>query len=569
MYYFTKGILCFIAFFAMACGQTPGANSVQLDEGQEDERLIQMAEIDGHSISVGLFKKTYVEFLTRTGANDTDENRTKHLQALVDAYLLGKNAEQLGVAKDTSFDQYMDRQRKKAVGGRYYETVVVDQVPDVTDEEVREAYRRFNEKVHVRHLFFKREHDALEAYERLMAGEDFVRMANEVFNTTAYDTTAGDLGIISYFSVDDAFAEAVFSLKERHTFTRPVRSRVGFHIIRLENRFSNALLTESAFQAKRQGIFENVHLRQVRLQGDAFVRDFMDQLNYEVNRDAMYALADAIGSIAHTASSDPMALSQDEGFSLNDVQTVRAALRPESVLVAYEWQGQPRVFTAGEYYNWLEDLPFQEALSNPAASVGRALRNEVLALAGEEAGLISDPIVQESVQHESMMYLARRIRERLRGDTTQVPTPAMIERAFDRVARDRSVETKVDWWVIPVSEFEDAQYIVHALKDAEEDPRSFAGYHVREGYDISLDKEWMVHLKQAPIGMPVLAGLQGNRWYVFSVMNREVTTYSKEDVYAQLERQLAPFASEYYALNDLYKTASIEVDTLRLQMLVQ
>ncbi len=427
---------CLIGLVLVA-GSGPYSSRAQPMGSSIDERLIPLAEVDGTAISVGLFKKTYVEFLIATGQNDTRANRYRHLEALLDTYLLGAYARERGYAGNDRFDRYMERQRKKALGGMYYERFVLDRVPAVTDEENRLAFASSQDKVHVRHLFFKREQEAREAYRRLQQGEDFVDLANEVYGTAAYDSSAGDLGLITYFSVDDAFAEAAFSLQKQYDYTEPVRSRVGFHIIRLENRYSNPLLTESAYAARKTGVGENVQLRKTRLQGDAFVRSFMEELNYEVNAPALRGLERSLEAIEHSVEPRPITLQDAETLDASDIEDLAVQVTPETVLVRYEWAGESRHFTAGAYYNWLEELPFAEARSNPAASVGRALRNEVLGLAGEAAGLGDAPIVREAVRHEALVYLSRQLKDVLRADTTRAPSDDMLARAYERLTQGR------------------------------------------------------------------------------------------------------------------------------------
>ena len=554
------GVLC----LALAC-----TSRGEPHQALDDERLVHIAEVNGNTISVGLFKKTYVEYLSRTGANDTVAQRYLHLQALVDAYLLGEHAIESGYESDSLYHVYMARQRKKALGGRYYEVNVLDKIQETPEEEQREAFIRFNDKVHLRHLFFRREADALEAYRRLEEGEGFVDLANDVYNTAVYDSSAGDLGIVSYFGVDDAFAEAAFTLEEQYEYTKPVRSRVGYHIVRLENKYSNPLLTESAFQMRREGIGQDVRLRKMRMSGDAFVREYMESLNYDVQREAIVALKQAIDALEYSVEPQPFDFDEEEGFGVEDVEMLQVRLTPETVLVEYDWKGERRTFTAGDYYGWLEELPFAEATANPAASVGRALRNEVLGLAGEEEGLYEDPIVKEAIQHEAMVFLARNIKSQLRQDTTSKPTPEMLDRAFERIAKDRRKSIIVDFWVIPFDRFEEAQQVLALIKAGEERPDSFQGYQAVTGHEVLQDREWMVHLRQAPLDRPVLAGLSNNRWFVIEVSEREEQVYTIEDVRDQLEQQLAPLASEHYVLKDLYQLASIEVDTLRVEQLVQ
>ena len=501
-------------------------------------------------------------FLIATGANDTEENRKQHLQSITDSYLLANDALKKGAHQDPDFLEYKALQRKKALGGRFYEIEVLDKVEDLTDTEKRIAYARFNSKVHVRQLYFRTQAEALKVYDRLEEGEDFIDLANEVFQTAAYDSTAGDMGFVSYFSIDDALAEAAFQLNAKHEYTQPVRSREGYHILRLENKIISPIITESAYAAHGPGVGQEMRLRKIRIAGDTFVRSFMADLNHKVNRDAMMTLTQQIRSMVRPEEPEvqPFQLNQKEEITQSELNTVRQALTPETVLIEYEWNGTPRVFTAGDYFHWISDLPYAEIRTNPAASVGRALRNEVFSLAGEEAGLDEDSIVQQSIDFESKVYLASQVKQELRRDTTYKPTEEMVERAFERLARNRKKSVIVDYWTLTVNDAEEGKAILSQIENGQKEPGSIAGYSSYEEWDVQSDPEWMTHLRQAPLGKPFLVGLSGGRWSLLEVTRRDEQMYTLEDVRSSLEKQLAPFSGEYYLLQRLYGAAKIEVD---------
>src|SRR5690606_5167621 len=153
---------------------------------------------------------------------------------LIEAHLFAAEARRRGM-EDDAFRAYIDLQIKKAVGGRFYDVAFVDSLPDLTDAEVREAFVRGKEPVVVRHLFYRDPAAAEAAYARLQAGEDLLLLANECFETPAFDSSAGYLGVAGYWDLDDAFAEAAYALSVGE-YSAPVRTRYGWHVIRLEDR---------------------------------------------------------------------------------------------------------------------------------------------------------------------------------------------------------------------------------------------------------------------------------------------------------------------------------------------
>lgn len=536
--------------------------TAQYIAGFEDERYIPLVSVDTHSISLGVYKKSYVDYLIRTGANDTEGNRERHLQSLIETYMIADHARKQGAKQQAGFEAFSQLQRKKALGGRFYELRVLDTIEALSDEEKRVAFAKYKTKVHVRHLYFPDEKKAEVYYQRLESGEEFVDLANEVFETAAYDSSAGDMGFITYFEVDDVLAEAAFNLRSRHEYTQPLHSRSGYHILRLENRITTPILTEAAYQAHGPGVSEDMQLRNVRLEGDAFVRSFMDSLNYFMNEPAIQALSRQIKEMVSSEPEAPPELFTGERPELSfvEAQEIQRMVSPETSLVTYQWDGVTRYFTAGDYFAWINDVPYTELKSNPAASIGRALRNEVFGLAGEKEGLASDPVVQEAILFEEQVYLAAKVKDVLRKDTTHKPTEEMVRSAFERLTRNRKESITVDYWWINASSLETARSIQKQIQEGVEEPTHYSTYQALAQVDVYSNPAWAAYLRQAPQHQIMVAGMEDEKWVVFEVKNRVETAYQFDDVRASLTAQLAPYAGEYFLLQQLYEDTAVEID---------
>lgn len=108
-------------------------------------------------------------------------------------------------------------------------------------QENKENYR-IPEKIKVRHILIKvEEPERKEAHgrikevgERLKRGEDFEKLAKE-FSQCPSKEKGGDLGFFKKGDMVEEFERVAFGLKEGQ-ISRPVRSRFGYHIIKLEER---------------------------------------------------------------------------------------------------------------------------------------------------------------------------------------------------------------------------------------------------------------------------------------------------------------------------------------------
>lgn len=338
--------------------------------------------------------------LMRSGANDTEEARRAHLDRLIDDHLLAKEAIRRGLGADSIARARESLALKTALGARYYERELLQKLPPLTDAEIRLAYVKYKQPVIARHLYYRNELDAQAAYARLEAGRPFLDEAMDCFQTS--DSMAGYLGQMGYFQVDDAFAEAAFDL-DVGAYSAPVRSRQGWHIIHVEDRQHAPVLTETDFQTRKNGIASMMRLRRRRLEGDRYVRGFMEGLGVEVYSDGIRALRATLNRLEQRVGRGAIdiALEQEEA---------PIAFSPSTPLATYTQDGRKHVFTAFDYIFWLPALPSGEVSQRTAVSVGRALRNEAFARAGEAANLAGSDEVQVDVENERHAFMAARLR---------------------------------------------------------------------------------------------------------------------------------------------------------------
>ncbi len=388
-----------------------------------------LADINGHSVTVRDFERSYVQFLIRSGVNDTPEARYTHLEQLIEDHLWYGEALRRNLDSDSLLSELKELAFKSAMGGRFYEIEFLNQLPPLEETEIRQAFARYKQPVIARHLFFRNETDARTAHVRLEDGHSFLDEAQRSFNTESFDSTAGWLGEIRYFQVDDAIAEAAFEL-EVGRFSSPIKSRAGWHIIQVVDRIQTPILSESEFQNRKSGISSLLRVRKRRLEGDYFIRSFMEERNVQVIPEGVRSLHSALGRL--TGSS----ITLDTNFD-----TPPLTLTPTTPLATFTMNEASHTFTGKDYFFWFPDLPVSEATSNPAASLGRAIRNEALAMAASDLGLGNDEVVREEVEISTRAYLAHSVKS-LETDSSFVDALRSI--ASIRVDSTRFHEIMVD-----------------------------------------------------------------------------------------------------------------------------
>lgn len=500
-----------------------------------------VAQVNGYELTVSWFEQTYIDFLVRSGSNDSETARAAHLEQLIDAMLLSEHYSELQRDTSASFQERVRRIEAEELGSRFFETAFLDTMSAPTDLQLRQAYVRDQSKRVVRHLYFTSQQQADESYARLQSGVPFLEEARYVYGLAEADSMAGYLGAVGYYSVDDAFAEVAFAL-EPGAFSVPVRTRYGYHIILLEDIIQEPLLTESAYLTRRPGLSSQYRQRRRRLEGDIFVRTFMNGLNVEVNAPAIAALNDLITAIDPTPDEQAgrVGVESDTGWK-QDVD-------PSTPLLTFEWDGEREAFTAGDYAFWFDALPQREARERTAASVGRALRNEALARAGEEEGL-RDREWDIEVARRVRLEKARLMREDLRLETLEVDT-ALVIQAFDRLgwANRRMATVSFD-------------AVTAVSPDALQRVAAQGGAWPVQVRDATLESipEWSPYVAGAPVDSVIFVGRRDD-WAAIRMLKRERIQPSWESDQAEIIRRLRPFVAEYELVRMLRENARITID---------
>lgn len=542
-----------------------GCSRPEPESVQVSDRDLALISVNGVNISVDDFERSYVHYLMATGSADTRKNRYLHAANLIDAELLSREAHRRGIDRDSTYKVFEERERRKAAGGRFFEEAFLNSLEPLSESEIRRAFVLSNEKAIVRHLFYRDSASAGEAYRRLLTGTRFVDEAQRCFHTAKFDSMAGYLGPIRYFQVDDAFAEAAFGLKVGE-FSAPVRSRFGYHIILLEDLLRNPILTESEFQTKKEGVASQLRLRTRRLQGDRFVRSYMEGLDVKVNPEGIGALADALEIIEQKVS--PQRVSLEEGAA-DFTPGSLVPLQPNTPLARYRFKGKDRIFTAEQYAFWLDDLPFSEARSHTAASVGRALRNEVFAVEGALQGFDKADDVDAEIKYQARIYLAKRLRYQLEKGRPIEVDDALLEEVYRRAGLDSARQVLADFWVIPCADRREAEETRQRIAQDPAFAKTHPRYQAFTQRRISEDRKWGTYVRRAPLSQPVVTGLSDGSWALLQVSRLTTRKMALEDEKSGISEAIKPLVAEYELLKMLRTTSTITLDTLRFEEIME
>jgi len=282
------------------------APSLSLAEGSPDDVLVENAVTK-------LTRGEYEADLLRIPAESRDEfaASAKRLVALLNGMLVAKTlateARQAGADRDPQIARLVALETDRALAA-----VELQRVEEAAAEEfktkeaemlvkAREEYAVHKDKyvkpeeAKASHILFEtrtREPDAALALAKgarakLVAGADFAVLAKEVSEDPSAKENSGELGWFGAKRMDPDFAKAAFALKNVGDLSEPVRSRFGYHLIRLEGHHPARQLT---FDEVKNGIMSELRAKYVKEQREAKIAAIREDPNMKVNEEAVESL---------------------------------------------------------------------------------------------------------------------------------------------------------------------------------------------------------------------------------------------------------------------------------------
>ena len=318
-----KSLLTIIALFTISLLQAVEKDSVLFSYG---ENQISLQEF------IAVYKKSNLK--------KDDAFTESSIKEYLDLYINFKLKVQ--EALDTKFDTIPSVQAEIQ---KYRKQLAKSHLQDNNAYEslIREAYERKKKVRDVSHILIKLNQDAnakdsLEAYQKietiynkLIAGDDFSKLAKENSDDPSVKSNLGRLGAIQVLNFVYPFESMAYNTKVG-TISKPFRTRFGYHILKVNSEEDNqgSLLTAHIFikssekdkvedqeaqKAKAQDIYQLIRLNQTGSSGLSFeeaVQKFSDDAQSKPNN----------GKIRWFGKGEMVAEYQEAAYKLNNIGDV-------------------------------------------------------------------------------------------------------------------------------------------------------------------------------------------------------------------------------------------------------
>ncbi len=251
-----------IIFLFIFCFVTSFPQSVQ------DNNKV-LATVGNHEITLKEFLDRYEDYLIYTGVKDNMQLRFAILNNMINEILLHNYDDNSKVLNDPQYKKEIEWAKKETILAFLKDREVYAKIT-VTDAELREAFKRSNIKLAVRHLYAHTEKEAERLYGLLKAGAHFKDLAKQVFTDTTLKNNGGYLGYITWGDTDPAFEDAAYSLKEGE-ISLPVKTAQGYSIIRVDKRIVNPLMTEDEYLNMKHKLERGVKISKKKPYEEAYM----------------------------------------------------------------------------------------------------------------------------------------------------------------------------------------------------------------------------------------------------------------------------------------------------------
>lgn len=360
-------------------------------------RETPLAVVAGGTVMPGEFAARYAKYLEATGTRDNILVREQVLNNMVNERAILADARRRGFDRDSAFQRKLVEITGQALLDGYARSVSTDTI-DVTEKELWDEFRASNSRASARYVYAETEESAWKLKERLEHGESFEVLARQVFTDPRLADHGGSVGFVGRGEMERSFDEAIFSLPIGR-LSGPVRLRVGWAIIRVDNRVEVPLASEADFAKKIPGLTGSVRERKTTAVIKKVADEIADDLAPRFNESALDALLAGWSTLGAPGASSA---GLETGAPI-------PADRSGDVLVTF----RDFRWTIAEVAQRAEQLPrkffarVHSAADLRDVVVGMATREVLLSRARRE-GLDRNDVVKRQIDGQRDLYLLRR-----------------------------------------------------------------------------------------------------------------------------------------------------------------
>jgi len=219
-----------------------------------------LATIDGEKITLEEFNKDLDKIPTNMKMLVASESGKKaYLDRLVTKRLLLKEAKKEKIESEKDFqDRLVDIKDQLLIESLLKKKIKAEAQP--TEDDLKTFYDNHKERfkqgrqINTRHIILKSEDEAKQILARIKKGEDFIELAKTYSIDPNAKASGGEVGFFPQGSLVPEYEQVAFGLKKKGEISGIVKTKFGYHIIRLEGEKQSSYTT---FDEAKEWIKQN------------------------------------------------------------------------------------------------------------------------------------------------------------------------------------------------------------------------------------------------------------------------------------------------------------------------
>ena len=344
----------------------------------------------------------YSDRLIKTQVKDSEFERERMLNELIRTKLFAQGARMKNLSLDSSANSMVELSRDQALRDALYKKIIGSENSLIEDSTIRKHFKWKFTEIRLKHLFHQKK-EVLDSLLSVIENEQssFDNIAKFLFKNDILKDSGGDLGWISYNTLDPNLEQVAFSIP-LDALVGPVRSSYGWHVIKKVDERRQMIISEQDYQQGKKKLINTLSKKRSQIKANNYINDLMIE-GVQINDSSVYKILDQISLIISKISDrDKIKLNHDAGDQIKD-HILSLKLNQDAVLATFN-DGD---FNVGDLLSGLRQSRPNIFLKDPIQSFYIALRNKILTSTAVSEGLLDDNSVKWATQSTEDNYLAR------------------------------------------------------------------------------------------------------------------------------------------------------------------
>ncbi len=322
-----------------------------------------VAAWNGISVSRDQFETEYRLYATYAPIVDDEPTRRDYALLMLERQIIaelarGSKLDTLRIVRET-----VKRRRDMAARAHLFTTMVKPGVKNVTDADLREAFRRSNSRILTQQIYAPDQHTADSLHALLASGADFTQLAERAMG---FD---GMMGWVGFDMMDEAPESVLFAMKHGEV-SRPVQSLVGWHIFKAHEVEETVYFDEGTFTNQRESLRFTMEQRRFDEASAIYQREQVMKSDLATDIRVLQSVYEQLDPLFPTTT-EPTDLQR---FN-SELFFLKPTLSPDTPMAMVD--GKP--FTIRQFLYQLPDIPYAWVRSNPLEALQIAIRDSILA----------------------------------------------------------------------------------------------------------------------------------------------------------------------------------------------